>query len=107
AASDGCILRCSNAASPSSSASSAPRHPARTSLLCLHGGAIGGGGEKHNTTDMMGNKERRGVNFKGLLKRNWLLIATVISVLLGLVGEVRRHSLRPPEAEKQWLCLSQ
>ncbi|KAF7661002.1 hypothetical protein LDENG_00271660, partial [Lucifuga dentata] len=34
--------------------------------------------------DMMGNKERRGVNFKGLLKRNWLLIATILSVLLGI-----------------------
>ena len=33
---------------------------------------------------MMGNRERRGVNFKGLLRRNWLLIATVISVLLGM-----------------------
>ena len=33
--------------------------------------------------DMMGRKERRGVNFKGLLKRNWLLIATVVSVVLG------------------------
>ncbi|PWA22148.1 hypothetical protein CCH79_00019978 [Gambusia affinis] len=31
---------------------------------------------------MMGNKERRAVNVKGLLKRNWLLIATVLSVLI-------------------------
>uniref|UniRef100_A0A3P8WQE3 Amino acid transporter n=1 Tax=Cynoglossus semilaevis TaxID=244447 RepID=A0A3P8WQE3_CYNSE len=32
----------------------------------------------------MGNRERRGVTFKGLLKKNWLLIATVLSVVLGI-----------------------
>uniref|UniRef100_A0A3Q1FJJ0 Amino acid transporter n=1 Tax=Acanthochromis polyacanthus TaxID=80966 RepID=A0A3Q1FJJ0_9TELE len=32
----------------------------------------------------MGNKERRGVNLRGLLRRNWLLIATVVSVVLGI-----------------------
>ncbi|XP_062305722.1 excitatory amino acid transporter 3 [Osmerus eperlanus] len=42
--------------------------------------------------DMMGRKERRGVNFKGLLKRNWLLIATVVSVVLGIgLGVVVRE----------------
>ncbi|XP_057710099.1 excitatory amino acid transporter 3 [Corythoichthys intestinalis] len=34
--------------------------------------------------DMMGDKERRRVSCKGLLKKNWLLIATVVSVLLGI-----------------------
>lgn len=33
----------------------------------------------------MGNRERRGVTFKGLLKKNWLLIATVLSVVLGML----------------------
>ncbi|XP_037336264.1 excitatory amino acid transporter 3 [Pungitius pungitius] len=33
---------------------------------------------------MMRNKERRGVNIRGLLKRNWLLIATIVAVLLGI-----------------------
>ncbi|XP_077445745.1 excitatory amino acid transporter 3 isoform X2 [Stigmatopora argus] len=34
--------------------------------------------------DVMGDKERRRVSCKGLLKKNWLLIATVASVLLGI-----------------------
>ncbi|XP_037117832.1 excitatory amino acid transporter 3 [Syngnathus acus] len=34
--------------------------------------------------DMMGDKERRRLSCKGLLKKNWLLIATVVSVLLGI-----------------------
>lgn len=44
----------------------------------------------------MGNKERRGVNVKGLLRKNWLLIATVVSVLLGMWKplHVRSRSLR-------------
>ncbi|XP_053714416.1 excitatory amino acid transporter 3 [Synchiropus splendidus] len=42
--------------------------------------------------DMIGNKERRGMNFKGLLRRNWLLIATIVSVLLGIsLGVVVRE----------------
>ncbi|CAL8241715.1 unnamed protein product [Merluccius merluccius] len=32
----------------------------------------------------MDKKERRGMNIKGFMKKNWLLIATVIAVLLGI-----------------------
>ncbi len=39
---------------------------------------------KSNSTDMMGKTERRRVNLKGLLRKNWLLIATVVSVVLGM-----------------------
>ncbi|XP_017166036.1 excitatory amino acid transporter 3 isoform X3 [Poecilia reticulata] len=35
---------------------------------------------------MMGIKERRAVNVKGLLRRNWLLIATILSVLIGVAA---------------------
>ncbi|XP_035482934.1 excitatory amino acid transporter 3 isoform X3 [Scophthalmus maximus] len=53
--------------------------------------------------DMMGNKERRGVNFKGLLKRNWLLIATVLSVLLGIsLGVVVREYASLSPLHKQY-----
>ncbi|XP_028261474.1 excitatory amino acid transporter 3 [Parambassis ranga] len=53
--------------------------------------------------DMMGNKERRGVNFKGLLKRNWLLIATVLSVLLGIaLGVVVREYAYLTHLQKQY-----
>lgn len=38
---------------------------------------------KRSSSDMM-NKERRSMNYKGLLRKNWLLIATVVSVLLGM-----------------------
>ncbi|XP_077598730.1 excitatory amino acid transporter 3 isoform X2 [Stigmatopora nigra] len=34
--------------------------------------------------DVMGDKERRRLSCKGLLKKNWLLMATVASVLLGI-----------------------
>lgn len=34
--------------------------------------------------DMMGNKERRVLNIKALLKRNWLLMSTIVSVVLGM-----------------------
>lgn len=33
---------------------------------------------------MMGNKERRVLNMKALLKRNWLLMSTIVSVVLGM-----------------------
>lgn len=33
--------------------------------------------------DMLAKKERRGRDVKGMLKRNWVLIATIASVLLG------------------------
>lgn len=53
--------------------------------------------------DMMGNKERRGLNFKGLLKRNWLLIATIISVLLGIsLGVVVREYASLSHLHKQY-----
>uniref|UniRef100_A0A7N6FCP2 Amino acid transporter n=1 Tax=Anabas testudineus TaxID=64144 RepID=A0A7N6FCP2_ANATE len=53
--------------------------------------------------DMMGNKERRGVNFKGLLKRNWLLIATVISVVLGIgLGVLVREYASLSNLDKQY-----
>ncbi|XP_062300325.1 excitatory amino acid transporter 3 isoform X2 [Scomber scombrus] len=51
----------------------------------------------------MGNKERRGVNFKGLLKRNWLLLATVLSVLLGIsLGIVVREYASLSNLHKQY-----
>uniref|UniRef100_A0A671URD1 Amino acid transporter n=1 Tax=Sparus aurata TaxID=8175 RepID=A0A671URD1_SPAAU len=51
----------------------------------------------------MGNRERRGVNFKGLLRRNWLLIATVISVLLGIsLGVVVREYASLSQLHKQY-----
>ncbi|XP_034531889.1 excitatory amino acid transporter 3 [Notolabrus celidotus] len=53
--------------------------------------------------DMMGNKERRGMNFKGLLRRNWLLIATIISVLLGIsLGVVVREYASFSNLHKQY-----
>ncbi|XP_056156045.1 excitatory amino acid transporter 3 [Lampris incognitus] len=53
--------------------------------------------------DMMGKKERRGVNVKGCLKRNWLLIATVASVLLGIsVGVVVREYAFLSHLHKQY-----
>lgn len=33
--------------------------------------------------DMMGNKQRRVLNIKAVLKRNWLLMSTIVSVVLG------------------------
>ncbi|TKS92575.1 Excitatory amino acid transporter 3 [Collichthys lucidus] len=53
--------------------------------------------------DVMGNRERRGVNFKDLLKRNWLLIATVLSVLLGIsLGVVVREYASLSHLHKQY-----
>ena len=34
--------------------------------------------------ELMDQKERRGMNIKGFMKKNWLLIATVIAVVLGM-----------------------
>ncbi|XP_037614799.1 excitatory amino acid transporter 3 [Sebastes umbrosus] len=52
---------------------------------------------------MMGNKERRRVNFKGLLKKNWLLIATILSVLLGIsLGVVVREYASLSNLQKQY-----
>uniref|UniRef100_A0AAQ6A8C5 Amino acid transporter n=1 Tax=Amphiprion ocellaris TaxID=80972 RepID=A0AAQ6A8C5_AMPOC len=53
--------------------------------------------------DMMGNKERRGVNLRGLLRRNWLLIATVVSVLLGIcLGVLVREYASLSQLDKQY-----
>lgn len=38
---------------------------------------------KSSNMDMMGNKQRRVLNIKALLKRNWLLMSTIVSVVLG------------------------
>ncbi|XP_054912478.1 excitatory amino acid transporter 3 isoform X2 [Poeciliopsis prolifica] len=52
---------------------------------------------------MMGNKERRVVNVKGLLRRNWLLIATVLSVLIGIsLGVVVREYASLSHLHKQY-----
>ncbi|KAK5848747.1 hypothetical protein PBY51_006339 [Eleginops maclovinus] len=51
----------------------------------------------------MGNKQRRGVHFKGLLKRNWLLIATIFSVVLGIsLGIVVREYASLSNLHKQY-----
>uniref|UniRef100_A0A8C6P2H4 Amino acid transporter n=1 Tax=Nothobranchius furzeri TaxID=105023 RepID=A0A8C6P2H4_NOTFU len=51
----------------------------------------------------MSNKERRGVNFKRLLRKNWLLIATVVSVLLGIIlGIVVREYASLSHLHKQY-----
>ncbi|CAB1345177.1 unnamed protein product [Coregonus sp. 'balchen'] len=53
--------------------------------------------------DMMGKKERRGWDFKGLLKRNWLLIATIVSVVLGIgLGVVVREYASLSHLHKQY-----
>ncbi|XP_010786932.1 excitatory amino acid transporter 3 [Notothenia coriiceps] len=53
--------------------------------------------------DMMGNKQRRGVHFKGLLKRNWLLIATIFSVVLGIsLGVLVREYASLSHLHKQY-----
>ncbi|XP_014832821.1 PREDICTED: excitatory amino acid transporter 3-like, partial [Poecilia mexicana] len=52
---------------------------------------------------MMGIKERRAVNVKGLLRRNWLLIATVLSVLIGIsLGIVVREYATLSHLHKQY-----
>lgn len=45
--------------------------------------------------DMLGKKERRGRDVKGLLKRNWILIATIASVILGTMSAFIFLSARP------------
>ncbi|CAB1351733.1 unnamed protein product [Coregonus sp. 'balchen'] len=48
-------------------------------------------------------KEHRGWDLKGLLKRNWLLIATIVSVLLGIgLGVVVREYASLSHLEKQY-----
>lgn len=45
--------------------------------------------------DMLGKKERRGRDVKGLLKKNWILIATIASVILGTMSAFIFLSARP------------
>uniref|UniRef100_A0A4W5NEN3 Amino acid transporter n=1 Tax=Hucho hucho TaxID=62062 RepID=A0A4W5NEN3_9TELE len=48
-------------------------------------------------------KEHRGCDLKGLLKKNWLLIATIVSVLLGIgLGVVVREYASLSHLEKQY-----
>ncbi|CAN9509752.1 unnamed protein product [Ophioblennius macclurei] len=52
---------------------------------------------------MNGNKERRGMHVGSLLKRNWLLIATVLSVLLGIsLGVMVREYASLSHLHKQY-----
>ncbi|KAM9717653.1 excitatory amino acid transporter 3 [Menidia menidia] len=53
--------------------------------------------------DMMANKQRRGVSLRGVLRRNWLLLATVLSVLLGVsLGVVVREYASLSHLHKQY-----
>ncbi|XP_016405587.1 excitatory amino acid transporter 3-like [Sinocyclocheilus rhinocerous] len=53
--------------------------------------------------DMLGKKERRGRDVKGLLKRNWILIATISSVILGIaLGVLVRDYTSLSQLEKQY-----
>ncbi|XP_004080119.2 excitatory amino acid transporter 3 [Oryzias latipes] len=52
---------------------------------------------------MMGSRERRGGNLRRLLRKNWLLIATVVSVLLGIgLGVVVREFAPLSHLDKQY-----
>uniref|UniRef100_A0A672N963 Amino acid transporter n=1 Tax=Sinocyclocheilus grahami TaxID=75366 RepID=A0A672N963_SINGR len=53
--------------------------------------------------DLLGKKERRGRDVKGLLKRNWILIATISSVILGIaLGVLVRDYTSLSQLEKQY-----
>ncbi|XP_073762510.1 excitatory amino acid transporter 3 isoform X1 [Danio rerio] len=53
--------------------------------------------------EMLGKKERRSRDVKGLLKRNWILIATIIAVILGIgLGVVVRDYTSLTQLEKQY-----
>ncbi|XP_051579744.1 excitatory amino acid transporter 3-like [Myxocyprinus asiaticus] len=53
--------------------------------------------------EMLRKKERRGRDVKGLLKRNWVLIATIASVILGIgLGVVVRDYASLSQLEKQY-----
>ncbi|KAI5609988.1 excitatory amino acid transporter 3 [Silurus asotus] len=53
--------------------------------------------------DMLAKKERRGRDVKGMLKRNWVLIATIISVLLGTgLGVLVREYASLSHLDKQY-----
>ncbi|RXN31839.1 excitatory amino acid transporter 3-like protein [Labeo rohita] len=52
---------------------------------------------------MLGKKERRGRDVKGLLKRNWVLIATITSVILGIgLGVLVRDYTSLSQLDKQY-----
>lgn len=53
--------------------------------------------------NIMEDKEERGLDFKRLLKKNWLLIATIVSVLLGIsLGLVVREYASLSHLDKQY-----
>uniref|UniRef100_A0A8C6T2I6 Amino acid transporter n=1 Tax=Neogobius melanostomus TaxID=47308 RepID=A0A8C6T2I6_9GOBI len=58
---------------------------------------------KRRAMNVMEDKEERGLDFKRLLKKNWLLIATVVSVLLGIsLGLVVREYTSLSHLDKQY-----
>ncbi|XP_020792108.2 excitatory amino acid transporter 3 [Boleophthalmus pectinirostris] len=58
---------------------------------------------KRRTMNIMEDKEERGLDFKRLLKKNWLLIATVVSVMLGIsLGLVVREYTSLSHLDKQY-----
>ncbi|CAL9694541.1 unnamed protein product [Knipowitschia caucasica] len=58
---------------------------------------------QRRTMNIMEDKEERRLDFKHLLKKNWLLIATVVSVLLGIsLGLVVREYAPLSHLEKQY-----
>ncbi|XP_062849241.1 excitatory amino acid transporter 3 [Trichomycterus rosablanca] len=53
--------------------------------------------------DMLGKKEKRGRDVKGVLKRNWVLIATITSVILGIgLGVLVREYASLSHLNKQY-----
>uniref|UniRef100_A0A8B9JW66 Amino acid transporter n=1 Tax=Astyanax mexicanus TaxID=7994 RepID=A0A8B9JW66_ASTMX len=53
--------------------------------------------------DMLAKKERRSRDVKGFLKRNWVLIATIISVILGIgLGVLVREYASLSQLDKQY-----
>ncbi|KAK7910244.1 hypothetical protein WMY93_014928 [Mugilogobius chulae] len=58
---------------------------------------------RRRTMNIMEDKEERRLDFKRLLKKNWLLIATVVSVLLGIsLGLVVREYSSLSHLDKQY-----
>ena len=53
--------------------------------------------------ELMDQKERRGMNIKGFMKKNWLLIATVIAVVLGMYGDLHTRPTTPVHVENRGL----
>ncbi|KAL2078928.1 hypothetical protein ACEWY4_024672 [Coilia grayii] len=53
--------------------------------------------------DVLGKRERRRCHIKSFLKRNWLLIATIVSVVLGIgLGVVVREHASLSQLDKQY-----